>query len=402
MLIDADGEEFKREALSFGSIPDTLDRFCNLFASVADMPVTLLMGQAPAGLNATGDSDIRWFYDHISHKQEEEVIPPAERLVRMLFAAEGGGAEELVDQVPPALAARRGAGGRAAPEGRQGRRDLRGRAASRRRGRHDPVRRRRVQRRQDPARRGGPEKRALAAQEEAEAEAERQAEASPPAKALAKGEEEAGQEGAEEVIPRLRAALFARRMLWAAKHRRRRMPKQRQPNADSARLRPRAARDAGRARELVVQQLLGAASGPARPRRASGARRGPRATRTRSAILEGRLGAFLRRVHERAVPQLGAVDGASGERQQREEAQPAALGRVSGRRSASTSSPSPASRSPPRGLRRGQRAAGQAGAAAVLRRGRHPRRPGLRAGRGQRTCSRTSRTATASARAGRA
>jgi phage-related protein (TIGR01555 family) len=93
MLIDSDGEEFKREALSFGSIPDTLDRFCNLLAAAADMPLSLLMGQAPAGLNATGDSDIRWFYDHISEMQEEEVVPQAERLVRILFNEPAVGGE---------------------------------------------------------------------------------------------------------------------------------------------------------------------------------------------------------------------------------------------------------------------------------------------------------------------
>jgi phage-related protein (TIGR01555 family) len=90
MLIDADGEEFSRETLSFAGIPDTLDRFCNLFSAAADMPLSLLMGQAPAGLNATGDSDIRWFYDHISEMQEEEVIPQAEQLVRVLFSEIGG------------------------------------------------------------------------------------------------------------------------------------------------------------------------------------------------------------------------------------------------------------------------------------------------------------------------
>lgn len=89
MLIDADGEEFTREALSFGSIPETLDRFSGRFAAVADMPVSLLFGESPAGLNATGDSDIRWFYDHISQKQEEDVVPPAEQLVRMLLCEDG-------------------------------------------------------------------------------------------------------------------------------------------------------------------------------------------------------------------------------------------------------------------------------------------------------------------------
>jgi hypothetical protein len=48
MLIDADGEEFSREALSFASIPDTLDRFCNLFARCRHA------GLAPHGAGAGG------------------------------------------------------------------------------------------------------------------------------------------------------------------------------------------------------------------------------------------------------------------------------------------------------------------------------------------------------------
>lgn len=89
LLIDTDGETFTRTGISFASIPDTLDRICSLFAASADMPVSLLFGEAPAGLQATGDSDIRFFYDQISAKQEEDVIPPAQRLVQMLLC-EGG------------------------------------------------------------------------------------------------------------------------------------------------------------------------------------------------------------------------------------------------------------------------------------------------------------------------
>jgi phage-related protein (TIGR01555 family) len=48
------------------------------------------MGQAPAGLNATGDSDIRWFYDHVAASQVKELRPQLNRLVRILLRAKTG------------------------------------------------------------------------------------------------------------------------------------------------------------------------------------------------------------------------------------------------------------------------------------------------------------------------
>lgn len=52
-------------------------------SAAARIPVSLLMGQAPAGLNATGDSDIRFFYDHVKAEQEA-IKPKIERIYRIL------------------------------------------------------------------------------------------------------------------------------------------------------------------------------------------------------------------------------------------------------------------------------------------------------------------------------
>lgn len=91
LLLDADaGEEFSRESSSFTDAQAMLDKFMLRLASAAEVPVTILMGQSPAGMNATGESDFRWFYDSIATAQENELLPQLERLVRVVMLAKDG------------------------------------------------------------------------------------------------------------------------------------------------------------------------------------------------------------------------------------------------------------------------------------------------------------------------
>lgn len=90
VILDSDGEEFERKATPVTGLGDLLDKFALRYAAAARMPVSLLMGQAPAGLNATGDSDIRWFYDRIAAAQETELRPQLERLLTLLWLADNG------------------------------------------------------------------------------------------------------------------------------------------------------------------------------------------------------------------------------------------------------------------------------------------------------------------------
>lgn len=96
ILLDAEDEDFRRDSYSFAGIPDILEKFMLRLAAAARMPVSLLMGQAPAGMNATGDSDIRFFYDHIKAAQED-LKPVISRFVRLLVLAKDGptGGREL-------------------------------------------------------------------------------------------------------------------------------------------------------------------------------------------------------------------------------------------------------------------------------------------------------------------
>ncbi len=83
-------ETFERKATPVTGMPDLLDRLTNRLAADARMPVTILMGEAPAGLNSTGDSDVRNFYDEVAGWRVPYLTPRLVRLYRMLFAAKQG------------------------------------------------------------------------------------------------------------------------------------------------------------------------------------------------------------------------------------------------------------------------------------------------------------------------
>jgi uncharacterized protein len=90
IMIDADGEDFERKETTLTGIPDTLDKFLLLLAGASGKPVTVLMGQSPAGMNATGESDIRSYYDNVKAEQSHTLKPNAEVLARMVLRAKDG------------------------------------------------------------------------------------------------------------------------------------------------------------------------------------------------------------------------------------------------------------------------------------------------------------------------
>lgn len=89
VLIDVE-EEFERKSTPLTGLPELLDRMTTRLAAAADMPITLLMGQSPGGLNATGESDIRFFYDRVSAEQSRTLRPAVEKVCKILFATMGG------------------------------------------------------------------------------------------------------------------------------------------------------------------------------------------------------------------------------------------------------------------------------------------------------------------------
>ena len=83
-------EDFTRVATPFGSIPELLDRMMLRFAAAAEEPATILFGRAPGGLNASGDNELRAWYDTIATEQENELTPRLKRIYRLIALAAKG------------------------------------------------------------------------------------------------------------------------------------------------------------------------------------------------------------------------------------------------------------------------------------------------------------------------
>lgn len=79
LLLDKE-EEFEQKQASFATLPDVLMSFMQLVSGAADIPATRLLGQSPAGMNATGESDLRNYYDRLQAMQSVEMTPAMGRL----------------------------------------------------------------------------------------------------------------------------------------------------------------------------------------------------------------------------------------------------------------------------------------------------------------------------------
>lgn len=89
VLLDQN-EDFQRLAMPVGGVDTVLDKLVQLLSGVTGIPVTILMGESPAGLNATGASDVRRYYDMIAARQENRLQPNLEKLVRLIMAQTEG------------------------------------------------------------------------------------------------------------------------------------------------------------------------------------------------------------------------------------------------------------------------------------------------------------------------
>lgn len=80
-------EEWEQKQLSFANLPETIREFMSIVAGAADIPATRLLGQSPGGLNATGESDIRNYYDRIKADQNMDLRPALARLDDAIIAS---------------------------------------------------------------------------------------------------------------------------------------------------------------------------------------------------------------------------------------------------------------------------------------------------------------------------
>lgn len=85
MLLIDEGETYEKRSNSFSGLDAIVREFRAEVAGAADIPVSRLFGISASGLNATGDNDVRNYYDSVSAKQESDLRPALERLDEIMI-----------------------------------------------------------------------------------------------------------------------------------------------------------------------------------------------------------------------------------------------------------------------------------------------------------------------------
>jgi phage-related protein (TIGR01555 family) len=105
-LVDADRVNVTQSAASFGSVPELIITFIQVLSAASDIPATRFIGQAPGGLNATGESDLENYYNMLDSYQLLRIEPALRRTYDMIgynmFSKEWPAArEKLTFKFPP-------------------------------------------------------------------------------------------------------------------------------------------------------------------------------------------------------------------------------------------------------------------------------------------------------------
>jgi hypothetical protein len=77
-------DSLENHSYSFAGLRDVYEAFMMDVAGAAEIPATKLFGRAPEGFQATGESDLRNYYEMISGLQERLLRPALERLLPVM------------------------------------------------------------------------------------------------------------------------------------------------------------------------------------------------------------------------------------------------------------------------------------------------------------------------------
>jgi phage-related protein (TIGR01555 family) len=83
-LIDTK-DEFNTHQYNFGGLDNVLLQFGQQLSGALGIPLVRLFGQSPSGMNATGESDLKIYYDNIKQQQERRLSTPLTKLLTVLF-----------------------------------------------------------------------------------------------------------------------------------------------------------------------------------------------------------------------------------------------------------------------------------------------------------------------------
>lgn len=83
-VIDKESEDIVKLETPLSGVTDIARQALEFLAAINRTPAVKLLGISPSGFNATGESDLRNYYDHIRSSQEKVLRPALEKILKIL------------------------------------------------------------------------------------------------------------------------------------------------------------------------------------------------------------------------------------------------------------------------------------------------------------------------------
>lgn len=90
-------DDFQTSSYSFAGVADVYELFMLDVSGASEYPVTKLFGRSPAGMNSTGESDLRNYYDKVRQEQESKLRPILDKLLPVLCMSTWGAIPDDLD-----------------------------------------------------------------------------------------------------------------------------------------------------------------------------------------------------------------------------------------------------------------------------------------------------------------
>ena len=97
------GDTYENHPYSFSGLSEVYEAFMMDMAGAAGIPATRLFGRSPEGMNATGESDLKNYYELIGQMQERHLRPALEKLLPVMMISCLGVAPERTEIRFPSL-----------------------------------------------------------------------------------------------------------------------------------------------------------------------------------------------------------------------------------------------------------------------------------------------------------
>lgn len=96
------GNTISTQQYSFAGLKDVYETMCLNLCGASHYPMTKLFGRSPAGMNATGESDLQNYYDYVDTLRESKLRPALEKILPVLcMSAWGAVPDNLQITFPP-------------------------------------------------------------------------------------------------------------------------------------------------------------------------------------------------------------------------------------------------------------------------------------------------------------